>query len=217
MITWNEFLHEVVEPTDDLRAMTFYHGTGEEAGESILKSRTIKPGAVTQGRKQLAPVAGKVYMTPHLHYAQMYAIGGDMAGSETWKPKHRYGYVFGIAGHDLSHIQPDEDSVGEMAAKGKTSPFGTIHRRLHDLSGWVNSEKRRQKMDWGYYADWAAGGKKILKHMGPGEKIEAIRAGAHVAHHGDVPITSAWRIDMNKLPLLKRDGSNFFDHAEKVL
>lgn len=39
---------------------------------------------------------------------------------------------------------------------------------------------------------------------------------SHIAHHGPLQITKAWRIHKSKVPLLKRDGSNFFDHAEEV-
>lgn len=220
MKTLKQFLGEMAPVPDDMKSWTFYHGTHQQAGEAILASGVIKPGAVKQGRGQLDPVAGRTYMTKDIKYAQIYAIGGDMAGSTNWQPKGRdgtkndYGYVFGVSGHHLGDIQPDEDSVGEMAVSKETSP---IHRRLAYLNDSLNSPERIRKMKWGEYAHWAAGGKKILKHMGPQEKIEAIKAGAHVAAEGEVPITSAWRIHKDKIPMLKRDGSNFFDHAEKIL
>ena len=62
-------------PANDLRNITFYHGTKlTVAANSILKNG-LQPGAMKQERGHLAPVAGKVYLTPTLSYAIIYALG----------------------------------------------------------------------------------------------------------------------------------------------
>jgi hypothetical protein len=75
-------------------------------------------GQETQGRGQLAPVAGRVYLTPHIKYAIIYALGGDFSGAmiEAKDYSDPYGYVFVVKGSDLVDVQPDEDSVGEWLA-----------------------------------------------------------------------------------------------------
>lgn len=39
--------------------------------------------------------------------------------------------------------------------------------------------------------------------------------GKHKLIEGNLPISKAWRVHKSKFHLLKRDGSNFFDHAEE--
>jgi hypothetical protein len=224
MITFKEFLAEMAAPRDSDRAKTYYHGTSsEKAGQSILKNG-IEPGDIALPERQtgkkgpnLDPVKGKVYITPDLRYAQMYAIGGDMAGSD-WKPKgQEYGYLFEIGGNDLEDIQPDEDSIGEMATlayrgdKHKAELQWLVRLAMSKLT----AGQWRKLVD-GEYTMWAHTGKKLLPLMSDAQKLQLIELGAHVAHTGKLIPKAAYRIDLNRIKELKRDASNFFDVAEKV-
>lgn len=214
-------LFEMATPTKDHRSKIYYHGTAsEDAGLSILKTG-IQPGDIVMQRKSvkgpsLEPVKGKVYVTPELKYAQIYALGGDVAGSSLMRQRG-YGYLFVIDGSELSDIQPDEDSIGEMiyyAFKGD--------RKEPLLQRYVNNASRELTVSqWRRFAEaeyvmWAHLGKKLLKKMSDEDKLSFIDLGAHVANTGAIQFKEAWRIDKAKSKDLKRDGSNFFDLAEKV-
>lgn len=124
-------------PTDEMRARVFYHGTSDTASAEAILREGFR-GRETQGRSHLAPVQGRVYFTPDIHYAIIYALGGDFShamleGKDFSDP---YGYVFIIRGSDLIDIQPDEDSVGKWLydnAEAITIP-------------WVNPQTRQVAM-----------------------------------------------------------------------
>lgn len=224
MITFKRFLLEMAAPRDSDRAKTYYHGTpSEKAGQSILKSG-IEPGDIVMPEKfkgskkpNLEPVKGKVYVTPDLRYAQIYAIGGDMAGSN-WKPKNQeYGYLFAIDGQDLQDIQPDEDSIGEMIMyayrgdKNREELQWLVRLAMDKLT--AGQWKRLIDAE---YTMWAHVGKKLLPLLTDEQKLQLIELGAHVAHTGKLIPKAAYRIDLNRIKELKRDASNFFEIAEKV-
>jgi hypothetical protein len=208
------FVTEMAAPTDDHKKMTFYHGVSDESvAHQILKDGHLK-GRDTQGRGHLAPMKGHTYVTPHLHYAQIYALGGDTAGSDHHRIPSEYGHIFGVSGHHLKDIHPDEDSLGSQ-----------MHDHLHDNTKHPHmayykhlmTPNQHRKVKFGEYSSWAQVGKKLNKHMSNHHKIASINQGAHIAHNGNLPITHAWRIHKDKVKLLNRDGSNFHDHAEKIL
>jgi len=69
----------------------------------------------------------------------------------------------------------------------------------------------------GEYAYQAKIGKVLVKRMSDPQKLELIaNHGAHIAHHGEIIPDEAYRIDRDKTHLLNRDGSNFFEHAERI-
>lgn len=218
-------LLEMAAPTQAQLSKTYYHGTSEEKfGLGILKSGIepgdiIKPTKPTKGAN-LIPVKGKVYITPDLAYAQMYAIGGDMAGS-TWQPRptaSQVGYLFAIDGKDLADIDPDEDSVGEMIHNQLNNPKdNALLRGFAYRAQQVLTVGQLKKLKDGEYVMFAHLGKKLIPKMSDAEKLAFIDLGAHVAHGGKLMPKAAWKIDLTKIKDLKRDGSNFFDHAEKVL
>lgn len=222
MITFKQFLGEMAAPTAEHRSRTYYHGTSsEKAGEGILKNG-IEPGDIAmpekfKGRKgpNLEPVKGKVYITPELRYAQIYAIGGDMAGHD-WKPKDsNFGYLFAIDGADLADIQPDEDSVGELAVDAHRGKKPELKWLAYMAKEKLTPGQFRRLTD-GEYTMYAHTGKKLLPLLSDVQKLQIIDAGAHVAHTGKLIPSAAYRIDLNRIKDLKRDASNFFEIAEKV-
>lgn len=114
----------------------FYHGTSsEDAAKSIMRQGIKAPDLTNTKNTMLRPVVGKVYATPSLPYAMIYALGGaSVFGNKTYQVpyrgnedlfkrvikddgrfKGRYGYIFVMNKTDLQgDIQPDEDSIGEM-------------------------------------------------------------------------------------------------------
>lgn len=242
-------LYEMATPSDSHREKMYYHGTSDDdAAQNILKTGHLSPPDEEGLKKKygslkgnFTSVKGKVYVTPHLRYAQIYGLGGDTAGSEFGakhlekKSKSGYGYIFASHGKHLKDIDPDEDSVGEFIGKHyKQGEYdrqtGKVPFVFHNPSGEDDLDKRRvahnirsgmtdhqfHKSMQGYLSQQASGGKRALKKLSDHDKLKLIDWGAHVAHTGPLPITKAWRIHHSKVHLLKRDGSNFHDHAEEI-
>jgi len=101
----------------------FFHGTPRISwAKGIIKSGIVPD--MNQDKydpKSIAkPVRGRVYVTPELRYATIYALSGVSMGhtipESDIKKYGRYGFVFQIDGSEFDDVQPDEDSVGEMVA-----------------------------------------------------------------------------------------------------
>ena len=220
-----EYIRQVLAEAVDTQSKVYYHGTSaKEAAESILQSG-IQPPDLSSRQGALTPVQGKVYITPDISYAQIYAIGADMAGSDASRMIEnygQYGYVFVIDGDKLGDIQPDEDSVGEMIHNEEVSWLDDMARYYLDEEPYDD-----EGQDLGYYSlydavmggeydAWATAGKFLLDEMSDSQKQKLIDAGAHIANTGVLIPSKAFRIDRNKTQQLKRDGSNFFDLAEEI-
>lgn len=220
-----KYIRKVLTEVIDMQQKVYYHGTpSKEAAESILRSG-IKPPDLSSRQGALMPVQGKVYITPDISYAQMYALGGDLAGNNASRMIENYGqfgYVFLIDGDKLGEIQPDEDSVGEMIHDEQVSWLSAMARYYLDEEPYDD-----EGQDLGYYSlydavmggeydAWATAGKFLLDEMSDTEKQKLIDAGAHIANTGALIPSKAYRIDRNKTEQLKRDGSNFFDFAEEI-
>jgi hypothetical protein len=226
-------------PTDEVKATRYYHGTKTEAAAVKIMQEGIQPGSITQGRGKLDPVAGKVYVTPSIEYACIYALGGIMMGhtiSDGWITKDgRYGYVFVVNGSDLTDIQPDEDSIGEWLAAHTTSsvwnaktrswthpefdPDGSEDDRKRDVWGTIRAamtDKQFQKAIDGEVTAQASGGKRALIRLTDQDKLDLIRWGAHIAHTGPIKPIECWRIDKTRSKEITHNASNFFEIAEKV-
>ena len=221
-----EYIRKVLTEAVGDQSKVYYHGTSaKEAAESILQSG-IQPPDLSSRQGALTPVQGKVYITPDISYAQIYAIGADMAGSDASRMIEnygQYGYVFVIDGDKLGDIQPDEDSVGEMIHNEEISWLDDMARYYLDEEPYDD-----EGQDLGYYSlydavmggeydAWATAGKFLLDEMSDSQKQKLIDAGAHIANTGVLIPSKAYRIDRNKTQQLKRDGSNFFDLAEEMI
>jgi hypothetical protein len=218
-------LFEMAKPLEAHRAKFYYHGAStEKAGLSILKNG-IEPGDIVMPEKRttskkpnLNPVEGKVYITPELKYGQIYAIGGDLAGHEVpFNRLDKIGYLFVIDGKDLVDIEPDEDSIGEMIYwVANNKKFTRELQWLYNLARRRLTDKQWDKVVHAEVVMWAHAGKKLLPLMTDEQKLQLISLGAHVAHAGKIIPISAYKIDKTKTKDLKRDGSNFFEIAEKI-
>ncbi len=228
-------------PTSDLALLPFFHGTSHtESGKRILRDGAIRPredsGAkdgVYKTRGQFTPVAGRVYLSPYVAYATIYALGGVYAGRKM--PRDHYaasgtfGYVFAASGAALGDVDPDEDSVGEVITglqRPAPGPYATplelavrargddVFGRLFHLANRVMTPKQRAEIRHGAAGLQAAVGKKVVAAMGDDLKLALMECGAHVAHRGAVPFVAAWRLDKRKASRLAEDGSNFVEIAE---
>lgn len=219
-----------------------YHGTVSSGAFHNIIKHGLR-GREEQGRASLAPMKGRVYMTPSLRYAIIYALGGDVLGHKmgaAWiKPGMRYGYVFEIDSSELTNdILPDEDFVGaaltaahRFKKTGKIDQYSEMDQELQDrpllidaLDHMFLSFTRDVPTIYtgamlGNIADQARLGKRVLKRIGVNDTT--IRAllklnTMHQSHGGNVMPTRAWRIDRRLSHKLLKDGSNFFDIATKI-
>jgi hypothetical protein len=234
---YHEIINEMPMPTPEMREQRYYHGTSKtSAAESILVNGL--KGAEVQGRGQLAPVKGRVYMTPSIEYATIYALGGVMMGHEYFGrdlDAEPYGYVFVISGDVLGDVQPDEDSIGEFVSKhtewtkdsrGVRTGFGFKHDRedpenSQKAAVWYALEKAMTPKQFrdaaeGYTAQQAAGGKRALKKLTDAQKMLLLKWGAHLAADGIIKPSECWRIEKKRCIELAKDASNFFEIAERI-
>ena len=220
-----KYIRKVLTEVIDTQTKVYYHGTpSKEAAESILRSG-IQPPDLSSRQGALTPVQGKVYITPDISYAQIYAIGGDLAGNDASRMVENYGqfgYMFVIDGDKLGDIQPDEDSVGEMIHDEEISWLNDMARYYLEEEPYDDEGQNLgyynlyDAVMGGEYDAWATAGKFLLDEMSDIEKQKLIDAGAHIANTGVLIPSKAYRIDRNKTQQLKRDGSNFFDLAEEI-
>jgi hypothetical protein len=208
------YIQEMAMPRDLDLKKTYYHGTEtDKAAQGILRKGISPPDLVTR-KGLLRPIEGKVYITTNLEYALIYAIGGNIIGSDhiiaSWDKKgHETAWLFVIDGKQLKDIQPDEDSVGEMIYNQNPEwlyRFATSH---------LASSTMKKVMD-GEYAYWAKAGKVLIKKMTDKQKLELIDLGAHIAHTGALKPNQAWSMPKTDNKLLKKNGSNFFKVAKRI-
>tara|TARA_B100002019_G_scaffold247516_1_gene225953 strand:+ start:362 stop:1054 length:693 start_codon:yes stop_codon:yes gene_type:complete len=208
----------------DLDAV-YYHGTPTKANAEDIMINGIKAPDLSSREGYLRPVEGKVYLTRDLAYAQIYALGGDLAGKnvpDSFKGYGQYGYVFVVDGKQLKDIQPDEDSVGELVYNEEIDWLDELakdilkYEEYDDFGQDLGYRNLYDAIIGGEYDAWAAGGKILLDEMSDDQKLNLLDYGAHVAHTGNLIPKETWRIERNKTPELQKDGSNFFDLAERI-
>ena len=132
----NELLSEMAAPSANILAKTYYHGTHDHAAAENILTNGIQPPDLSLRKGLLKPVVGKVYCTDKLGYAQIYAIGGDIAGSDVDIRRYinKHGYIFVIPGSGLKDVQPDEDSIGSF---------------LHDILRYKNNRDMNEMSNRG--------------------------------------------------------------------
>jgi hypothetical protein len=224
----------------------YHGTASDDLAQSILQTGIVPGNTTGKSLGHLTPVTGRSYLTSDLRYAVIYCIGGDMLGSTSdyllnkgvrdGKPS-RYGWLFVISGKQfVADIQPDEDSVGaflmdhtESGWDQSTKPWRRLaptykpdgvednHKRMvwHNIRHGMTDMQFRNAVD-GLIAAQAAGGKRALKRLSDADKLALIRWGAHVAYQGPLIPEQAWRFDKKKVSQLVKDGSNFFELAERI-
>ncbi len=236
-----EDLQRVGNTLSEATNRPLYHGSYSSGAFQRITTKGLQ-GRAEQTRHSLAPIKGRVYMTPSLRYAIIYAIGGDMLGHRMpegfIKPGLRYGYVYEIDPADLTDdVIPDEDIVGAALVgayriqNGKMNTFSALEREMSERPDLVRRLAylfdaytravptiRKGALD-GEIASEAKLGKRVLKDHGRHSlDMQAILSleNMHQSHGGMVMPTRAWRIDRRLSHKLLKDGSNFFDVATKV-
>ena len=240
ILKFNEFVNEVQVTFDN---QTFYHGSSnQENAEKAIKDEYLKPGNEDnkRGRKG-TPEIGRVYMTQNLHHALIYTIGGDYLGSEIsdhiLKNEGQFGYLFVIDSKELGDVDPDEDYVGELIYMIGEKEFYLNNKDSYDYefnkraSEWDENTKQsylymaknyltprqyQKCLDYNDYMDFPPAGKKLNKVMGDLWKKRIIDLGVPIANYGKTKFKEVWKFDKTKSEELKKDGSNFFDLAEKI-
>lgn len=236
------------QPRDDRGqwvASEYWHGTSDErSGKAILASGTLVPQDKSKTAGMMKPVAGRVYLSPDPSYAQIYAIGGDVAGNdhrnfatEDFGDEGRYGYIFKVRGADLdpAKLIPDEDQLGNVSDfTGQYPPNEFSHefskalfanpslrQRLDGEAQRLMTDRQYRQAKQGFMAYQAAGGKRMLKGMSRATLEAVMASGSNVAHDGPVKIAEAYRIDKTRIGDLKHRGADVLPAlmrvAERVL
>jgi len=214
----------------------FYHGTKNmELGEKIIADGYLKPGVTdTKRGSKFTPKAGMVYLTPKVEEAAVYAIGANILGNDIWKQlvekEGQFGYVFVINRSTIanSSIFADEDYIGQAiyhlandeyydtgfgkAIKG----FAYKNELLHTAKYGLTELQYKKVVSYNDYGDFAIAGKKLMFKLPKYIHLELIKLGSPCAVEGNVIISEAWKIDKERCKDLRKDGSNFFEIAEKV-
>lgn len=232
---------EMAMPRKSDLAKTYYHGTDTISKAKGILKNGIWPGVIDLEtysggiEHSLTPRENKVYITPELKYAVVYALGANVIGVEYKIQKEKEGFLFVIDGKKLKDIEPDEDSIGEMiynkkplwlynlAKKEYASDFpyayglGADDDFLYELETNYGMDILKMVAS-GDYTAWAMIGKALLasEKLTDAKKLELITAGAHIAHTGNLPIKEAWKIDKSLSKKLKPDCSNFFKLAKRI-
>jgi hypothetical protein len=226
-------------PTAAIRAKRYYHATDrDEAGRSILREGVLRPSSPARPRVLLAPVPGRLYLSPRLYTVAVHALGSvAMGGSADMRPgRGRHGWIFAVDAGDLGDVQPDEDQVGEAVEMALMSPEKlawwmdsqdpfrrSVARRpdlLHDLRRAAErflTTRQVALVHRGDFTHVSAAGRSLLKHLPDRTKLDLLEMpGANVAHLGPLPIRAAWRLDKHRSREILTDGSNVLEIAERV-
>lgn len=209
-------ISEMAVPSHAINNMTFWHGTPNRQNlNSILTNGIV--GSDKVSKSSMTPVHGANYITPHLSYAAIYAIGGDLLGTshaerDIANPKYGdSGYICKIHGHHLKDIQPDEDSIGELLYN-KNAP-----NWLHNLASKHLSVKTIRDIDNGEYHVWARSGKTLVKKMTDNQKLDLIlNHNTHIAHFGTLHPDEIYELPRVNVKHVSKDASNIFDHMTRI-
>lgn len=136
-------------PSDLTRV--YYHGTSTATAAKKIMKEGIKPPDLTQRKENaLTPRKGKVYITPHLEYALIYAFGANMVGipfDPDYIRGEQNGYLFVIQGKQIQDIEPDEDDVGMILWSLARGHYNYLDKHLNvkeiEKNRWLLGYARR--------------------------------------------------------------------------
>lgn len=241
--TFYQFLNEAKLTTD----FTYYHGCSKSVyGEKILNDGFLKPGNENNKRgHKLTPDIGRTYATPNFRESVVYTMGGDYFPCNNWssymeRERGKYGYLFEIDRNSFTDVIPDEDYVGQLvhygnnilnndlkwleyaekdAIKNFYEKWDTYKIKcfLHNCQSILTPLQYKKCLKYDDYADFAVAGKKLNKFLDNQWKKEIIELGTPVGNQGKLTFSKAWKIDKENALRLKKDASNFFDLAVKIL
>lgn len=215
----------------------YWHG-GFRGGLQIAETGLLLPGNTGTDAPEWTPLPNRVYLTPDLNYAIIYALGGVFAGArrteghdERIRREGRYGYVWRVADLSLANVIPDEDHVGKALGQvlDGTRAAQWWLTELAEAAGLDDIPSTDAEMGpegWsvmegvedGLYSDYIAAGKAMLPLMSQEDvaRFLAEFPESSIAHLGPVPVSEGWRLDRLRYPDIAEDGSNFFEIAEKI-
>lgn len=230
MLTFIQYINEMALPRPADRKKTYYHGTSKEEAIVGIMKYGIEPLDLTNDTKYMGsnftPVKNKVYITPEIRYAVIYALGGDFIGHEFYRSRsdEEYGYLCVINGKNLGdNIQPDEDSIGELLSQGKIKWLTDLANRYlsdeefnEDDEDEYESQSLLDAVYDGVAEAQTIAGKKLVGYMTDDQKLDLISKGAHIAHEGKLKPNEIWKIKKEDCKLLDKDATNFFTIATKI-
>lgn len=192
---------------------------------SILE-KGIHPDFTSTKNGIMTPVGGRIYITSDLSYALIYALGGDIAGSDhkndNFITKQPFGYLFEISGQQiLNDIQPDEDDVGNFLYYILNKEIPSNNKFVEALNNPdLKSEimmlahkhlapSTLQRVKDGDYSYWVKSGKVLLKRLSNFAKLRMVEYGFHLAYAGQLIPDKCFEIDKSKAKFLKKKWKQF--------
>jgi len=226
------------ELAPEARARTYFHGTCSEDKALGIMKNGLDPAQteVKYGSKKpfLRPVAGHVYITPNPGYALVYALGGDVAGTNFFTNDYgknfiakdgQFGFMFTVNGDDMTDAVPDEDDIGQVISgllsghrigKYNWDLIDTIAYGLKSAAQSNLTPAALRRIKDGDMAWCAKAGKQLLKKLSPTILQTLIKANTSLAHVGHLKVSGCWKIDKLRCQELAKDGSNFQEIGEKI-
>jgi len=225
---------------DSIGQRRWFHGTDAKNVDAILRDGIA--GASPQRKGWFAPLPGRAYLSSDLGYSLIYALGGNMVGTDLSSFSTMFpgrGAIVELTFNTDDDVIPDEDWLGECLA-------AVISRRRHwnnDSTDWdwldgeclhyarrcqaAVSVRTSDQLGRAERLDEAAVqariGKRVIRELSRTKHGRALLLeGASIASSVSVPagsvrIASVWTFDkMKDNAKLKRDGSNFFSVGKKV-
>lgn len=188
---------KTVPVPSEFSTQVFYHGGSfDDSAIQDIFANGLK-GREEQGRSMMAPVKNSVYMAKDFKYALIYAIGGNIIGSDSPMSNSQekpFGLVFEVSGQSLSAVHPDEDAIGELIWRA----YNESDSSLGWLKNWAENyltPNQLKKIKEGEYSYYAQGGKRLIKAL-PSSILEKLMGfAASFANEGRVAVSGAYVVD----------------------
>lgn len=243
MKIFRSFLDEMAAPTQEHREKLWYHGCSGKNIQEILSTKVLKPGntADIKSLKMYTPLYNRVYLTPMIKFALVYAFGGHLS-NET--PRNQDSYLCVVKGQNLNDIVPDEDIIADimhLITYDRTKQSAIISQdyleRQAKEKNWSTQEIdfiksllryiifnmtptqqiNAVRMDYGHGTKI---GKQLIKKMSNEMKIDIInKTVGHksIAVEGEIPIYEIWKLNTKDYSRIKEQPSEFKKYAQQLL
>jgi hypothetical protein len=188
---------KTVPVPSEFSTQVFYHGGSfDDSAIRDIFANGLK-GREEQGRSMMAPVKNSVYMAKDFKYALIYAIGGNIIGSDSPMSDSQekpFGLVFEVSGQALSAVHPDEDAIGKLIWRA----YNESDSSLGWLKYWAENyltPNQLKKIKEGEYSYYAQGGKRLIKALPPSILEKLMGFAASFANEGRVAVSGAYVVD----------------------